>query len=113
MVALAATDPAQPYGSAVDWPISEGRPTRVASAVVLLRDGKPLAWFDYRAHHLCTFDSGDTGWAQAICDLVKNGELRSAEIRKVNGKNVAEEPDVSETLASVGFVESYKGLVYR
>ena len=93
--------------------MSEGRPTRVATALVLLRDGKPLAWFDYRSHHLCTFESDDRGWAPAICDLVKNGDLRGAEIRKVNGKSVADDPEVSEALAKVGFVESYKGWVYR
>ena len=54
-VVLAATDPAQPYGAALAWPESAGRPARTAAALVVLRDGVPLAWFDRRSHHLVTF----------------------------------------------------------
>ena len=41
-VVLAATDPAQPYGAAVTWPESSGRPARSAGAHVVLIDGDPI-----------------------------------------------------------------------
>ena len=111
---LAATDPAQPYGAAIDWPHTEGRPARVASAVVILRDGEPLAWFDFRSHNLCTFTNTDHGaWATAIAEAVKNGEFRGAEIRKANGVPVSEISELTQALAAAGFVESYKGWVFR
>jgi ATP-dependent Lhr-like helicase len=54
---LAATDPAQPYGSTLAWPDSPGRPARSAGALVVLHQGRPLVWFDPRSHHLVTFPS--------------------------------------------------------
>src|SRR5687768_2557427 len=38
---LAATDPAQPYGAALPWPESAGRPARPAGTHVVLVDGEP------------------------------------------------------------------------
>src|SRR5690606_25503289 len=37
---LAATDPAQPFGAALPWPESEGRPARAAGALVVLAAGE-------------------------------------------------------------------------
>src|SRR5262245_17867494 len=61
---LAATDPAQPYGAALAWPDSEGRPARSAGALVVLSSGRLLVWLDRRGHHLVTFPSAaeDTSW---------------------------------------------------
>ena len=39
VVALAATDPANPYGVAIPWPASAGRTARVAGAFVVLNGG--------------------------------------------------------------------------
>ena len=92
---LAATDPAQPYGAAIAWPDNAGRPARSAGALVVLRDGVPLVWFDRRGHHLVTFPaaSTDDSWAEALAALVKDGRARSVEVRKVNGD--AGGPEVS------------------
>ena len=38
-VVLASTDPAQPYGAALAWPDTTGRPARSASSLVVLRSG--------------------------------------------------------------------------
>ncbi len=45
-IVLASTDPAQPYGAALAWPDTSGRPARNASSLVVLRAGRPLVWFD-------------------------------------------------------------------
>src|SRR6185295_1256025 len=88
-VVLAATDPSQPYGAALDWPESPGRPSRAAGAIVVLRSGKPLAWFDRRSSHLVTFpESVDGSWADTLATLVKDGRQRSIEVRKVNGEPI-------------------------
>ena len=71
---LAATDPAQPYGAALDWPDTAGRPARSASSLVVLRAGRPLVWFDRRGHHLVVFPDAllDPSWADALATLVKD-----------------------------------------
>jgi len=114
-VVLAATDPAQPYGAAMAWPLSAGRPARAASAVVVLRDGVPLVWFDRRSHHVVSFPaaSNDDGWAQALVSWVKDGRARSVEVRKVDGEPVLPQSSTAVALRAGGFVEGYRGWVYR
>jgi ATP-dependent Lhr-like helicase len=112
-VVLAATDPAQPYGGALSWPQTAGRPARSASAMVILRQGVPLVWFDRRSHHIVTFPGSETdvSWAEALVELVKNGRERAIEVRKVNGGAV---PDpVRSSLIGAGFVDGYRGLILR
>jgi ATP-dependent Lhr-like helicase len=114
-VVLAATDPAQPYGAAMAWPLSAGRPARAASALVVLRDGVPLVWFDRRSHHVVAFPaaSNDDGWAQALVSWVKDGRTRSVEVRKVDGEPVLPKSSTAVALRAAGFVEGYRGWVYR
>jgi ATP-dependent Lhr-like helicase len=117
-VVLTATDPAQPYGATLAWPESPGRPARIGAAVVVLRDGELLAWFDRRSHHLVTFPATfeDTAWAEALAEQVTSGRLRKVELRKIDGDSLAASPhrDVLITVAkAAGFVDSYRGLVFQ
>ena len=100
---LSATDPAQPYGAALDWPETDGRPSRTAGAVVVLRSGLPLAWFDRRSSHLVTFpQSVDGAWAEALATLVKDGRQRSIEVRKVNGEPIDRKGGEASALLAAG-----------
>jgi ATP-dependent Lhr-like helicase len=114
-VVLAATDPAQPYGAAVTWPASGGRPARAAGAVVVLRAGVPLAWYDRRGHHLVMFPASvtDAGWAEALAATVKDGRARSVEVRKVDGAPITPSSLQVDALRGAGFVEGYRGWVAR
>ncbi|MDP2292197.1 MAG: DEAD/DEAH box helicase [Actinomycetota bacterium] len=114
-VVLAATDPAQPYGAAIAWPDTAGRPARAAGALVVLRSGVPLVWFDRRSHHLVTFPAAvdDHGWADALASLVKDGRSRSIEVRKVNGEPIAPAMPWCSPLIAAGFGEGYKGYTIR
>ena len=114
-VVLAATDPAQPYGAAIAWPPSSGRPARTATAVVMLRAGVPLAWYDRRSYSLVSFPAAerDTGWADALAALVKDGRVRSVEVRKVDGEAVLPASSWADAMRAVGFVEGYRGWVLR
>ncbi len=115
LVVLAATDPAQPYGAALAWPPTNSRPSRSANALVVMRGGVPVVWFDARGHHLVTFPAavGDGGWASALADLVAGGRLRNVEVRKVDGAGVSEVPEVIELLRRAGFADGYRGPVLR
>ncbi|MBI4885133.1 MAG: DEAD/DEAH box helicase [Actinobacteria bacterium] len=114
-VSLAATDPAQPYGAAIVWPESAGRPARSAGAIVVSRAGSPLVWFDRRSHNLVTFPAAvdDDGWAETLAALVKDGRARSIEVRKVNGEPITPASVCAGPLLAAGFVDGYKGLVVR
>ncbi|HRA83280.1 MAG TPA: DEAD/DEAH box helicase [Ilumatobacteraceae bacterium] len=114
-VVLAATDPAQPYGAAIAWPASPGRPARAAGALVVSRSGVPLVWFERRSHHVVTFPAAadDTGWAEALARLVKDGRARSVEVRKVDGEPITPAMPAAAALQAAGFVEGYKGWSVR
>jgi ATP-dependent Lhr-like helicase len=117
-IVLAATDPAQPYGAALPWPASNGRPARSAGALVVLWQGLPLVWFDRRSHHLVTFpDTLDTwggpAWADALVARVKDGRARSVEVRKVDGEPLDPKGPIGDLLRRAGFVDTYRGVVFR
>jgi ATP-dependent helicase Lhr and Lhr-like helicase len=112
-VVLAATDPAQPYGATLPWPESAGRPARSAGALVVLRAGVPLVWFERRGHRLAMFPAAvdDSGWASALADLVGTGRAKSVEVRVIDGEPVGGAP--AEVLRAAGFSDGYRGLVVR
>jgi ATP-dependent Lhr-like helicase len=129
-VVLAAADPANPYGAALPWPTPNGRgedesthrPGRKAGALVALVDGE-LAWFLERGgRSLLTFtDDADahTAAAAAVADLVGSGQVQSLLVEKVNGVPVlepgadADRTAVQESLTSVGFARTPRGLRLR
>ena len=111
---LAATDPAQPYGAALPWPTTSGRPARAAGAHVVLAAGDPVVFLERGGRSLATFPAlaRHPRWAEALVDLVKNGRVRKLEIAKVDGLPVAESA-ITEQLRAVGFTDGYRGLTLR
>jgi ATP-dependent Lhr-like helicase len=120
IVVLAATDPAQPYGAALPWPdlpdadddVRLPRPSRSAGALVVLRDGAPVAFFDPRGHHVLAFDVDDVDWVDALPEVVRAGRVRRLEIQRVNGVAVRSTPVVA-ALEHAGFVPTPRGVVLR
>jgi ATP-dependent Lhr-like helicase len=111
-VVLAATDPAQPFGAAIPWPDSTGRPARAAGALVVLAGAEALAYLERGSHKVLRFPAGadDGRWAAALGALVDGGRFRSLEIRAVDGVDVHDgPPDVREALHQAGFQQGYKG----
>ena len=84
-----------------------------AGALVVLGGGVPLAWLDRRGHNLVRSrrPPSDPGWAEALAALVKDGRVRSLEVRKVDGQPVTAAPEIVASLQRVGFVDSYRVLV--
>jgi ATP-dependent Lhr-like helicase len=115
LATLAATDPAQPYGAAIAWPDSPGRPARSAGAIVISRAGVPLVWFDRRSNHLVTFSAAgeDASWADALAALAKDGHARGVDVRKVNGEPMSSNSSWAGQLIAAGFSEGYKGFSIR
>jgi ATP-dependent Lhr-like helicase len=134
-VTLAATDPANPWGAALDWPplpdnqpiAGVGRPVRPARAVgslVILVDGAPalwtsptyglglvLAWFPEEEEERARVG---LAVARAILALARERQLRleGVRIELVNGGGAAAHP-LAEWLKRAGFVPSGSGLLLR
>ena len=110
---LAATDPAQPYGAALDWPSSPGRPSRSAGAHVALVGGIPAVFIERGGRSIVTFDDVPADrWVDAIVDAVQGGRLGPLEVARIDGAAATEAP-AADALLAAGFVRGYRGLVLR
>jgi ATP-dependent Lhr-like helicase len=114
VVVLAATDPAQPYGAALPWPPTDGRPGRSAGALVVLVDGEAAVFVERGGRSLLTFPAAvvDSHWPDALARVVRSARRRSLEIAKIDGAP-ARESAHADSLRAAGFTDGYKGLVIR
>ncbi len=115
VVVLAATDPAQPYGGSLQWPTSNGRPSRSAGAYVVLVDGEPAVFVERGGRSLATFDSTlarPTAWLPVMMSLVTSGRVRQFEIAKIDGE-IAMGTKLGTVLVDNGFAPGYKGPTFR
>ncbi|MDN6479680.1 ATP-dependent helicase [Acidipropionibacterium jensenii] len=96
---LAAVDPANPYGAALEWPDQEGAsPSRAAGALVVIADGVLLAHLSRGGRRLSLFTDGlpegvDAGRAATMVTSALRGWLgisggRPVTVEKVNGQPV-------------------------
>ena len=126
-VALAAADPANPYGAALPWPApgSEGppaRPGRKAGALVVLVDGE-LAWFLERGgRSLLTFTNDPAAHhsaATALAELVASRRVASLLVERVDGVPAlhpgagGRHAATLAGLAEAGFVRTPRGMRLR
>jgi ATP-dependent Lhr-like helicase len=125
-VALAAADPANPYGAALPWPpdtdASGHRPGRKAGALVVLVDGE-LTWFLERGGRSLLSFTHDTealgAAAAALAELVSGRHLQSMLVERVNGVPVlepgadAQRAIVHDALIGSGFSRTPRGLRLR
>lgn len=109
---LAATDPAQPYGAALPWPESAGRPARQAGAHVVMIDGSPALYIERGGKSLVTFHHPPEAWVPHLADAVRAGRVGSLEITRIDGAAPAES-DANAVMIEAGFSRGYKGLVLR
>ncbi|MEP9364691.1 ATP-dependent helicase [Nocardioides sp. CN2-186] len=118
-VALAATDPANPYGAALPWP--EGgshRPGRKAGAIVVLVDGVLTLYVERGGRTLLTWtDEPDLlGPATAsLAEAVRRGSLGRLTVEKADGEQLlgSGSTPLREALQAAGFVATPKGLRLR
>jgi len=115
VIVLAATDPAQPYGAALPWPNTVGRPSRSAGAYVVLADGEAMVFVERGGRSLVTFERASDDpprWIPALRSLVTSGRVRQLEIAKIDGAR-ATGSALGEALVANGFSPGYKGPTLR
>ena len=118
-VALAATDPANPYGAALPWPEREAghRPGRKAGALVVLVDGALILYVERGGKSLLTFtdDHRLAPAIQALGTAVRRGALGKMTVEKADGASVlgSESEPLRRALEAAGFVATPRGLRLR
>ncbi|WP_460828581.1 ATP-dependent helicase [Nocardioides hungaricus] len=123
-VALAATDPANPYGAALPWPVLTGsttgghRPGRKAGAVVVLVDGVLTMYVERGGRTLLTWsdDPDRLGPATAaLAEAARRGTLGRMTVERADGEQLlgSGSTPLREALQAAGFVATPKGLRLR
>ncbi len=125
-IALAATDPANPYGAALPWPGrpegSEGhRPGRKAGAIVVLVDGALTLYVERGGKTLLTWpdEAGNDGLlepaAQALAEAARRGALGRMTVERADGEQVLGTglTPLRLALTSAGFLSTPRGLRLR
>ncbi|WP_233548703.1 Lhr family ATP-dependent helicase [Galactobacter valiniphilus] len=125
-LALAATDPANPYGAALAWPslpVPEGasatatghRPGRKAGAVVVLVDGELVLYVERGGKTLLCFDEREgvlAAAAPALAEALCTARVEKMSMQKVNGLAILGTP-VARALVAAGFGTLPSGLRWR
>ena len=114
---LAATDPANPYGAALPWPMATDGASlaRAAGAHVVLLDGQPALYLERGGRSLHTLPAAAREGAleaglEALAGLVVDGRLRSLEIGRVDGLPPADTAWRGR-LEDAGWRAAYRGWV--
>jgi ATP-dependent Lhr-like helicase len=126
-VVLAATDPANPYGAALQWPerayqdSSEhtsrrgGRAGRKAGAVVVLVDGGLALYVEKGGRTLLSYTEDSEDLRRAIDALVlaaREGLLGKLAVEKADGEAVMDTP-LADALVDAGLRLTSRGLRLR
>jgi len=118
---LAATDPANPYGAALPWPLRAGeskhQPGRKAGALVVLVDGDLVLYVERGGRTLLTWSDDPAVLgpaAAAVGDGVRRGALGRLTVEKADGAPLlGSEHPVGQALADAGFHLTPRGLRLR
>ncbi len=108
VVALAATDPASPYGTAIPWPVRESRMARTAGAYVVIDGGELRLYLERGGRSLLT--AGDVGLVHLQALAAVAVRVEKLEIQLIDGAPV-KESSLQDVLREAGFGTTPRGLV--
>ena len=119
-LALAATDPANPFGAALPWPPQESghRPGRKAGAIVVLVDGVLTLYVERGGKTLLTFTEDEEVLAhgiEALGRVVREGALGRLTVEKADGASILGQDSevLRRAMESAGFIATPRGLRLR
>ncbi|NMM15855.1 MAG: DEAD/DEAH box helicase [Cellulomonas sp.] len=131
VIALAATDPANPYGAALAWPAPSStpatkasaghhRPGRKAGAVVVLVDGALVLYLERGGRTVLTFTADDAllvPAASRLAEMIRAGRLGRMTLARADGAELlagdALRGPLGRALAGAGFAPTPRGLRLR
>jgi ATP-dependent Lhr-like helicase len=108
VVAMAATDPANAYGSVLPWPATDGRMSRAAGTYCVLDDGRLVLYLERGGRSLLTSGEVNDSHLRALISIATNAGR--VEIQKVDGLGVMESP-LNAALREAGFSATHRSLV--
>ncbi|MSO40688.1 MAG: DEAD/DEAH box helicase [Solirubrobacterales bacterium] len=113
---LAATDPANPYGTSLPWPKLAGnrRPSRAPGAYVLLRDGDAMLHVDRGGRSVLLLSplEGEE-LTEALAELAtaaREGRIEKLAVERLDGESVIGS-EVEEAMVEAGFRRQPRRLV--
>jgi ATP-dependent Lhr-like helicase len=114
---LAASDPAQPYGSVLAWPRrAGGRAARVAGAYVVLLGGEAVLYVERGGRSLLPLVDPDESWLRpalaALVGHVRAGGPRRLAVERFDGEPVTA-TDALPLLVEAGFLAGPRRAVLR
>lgn len=117
---LAATDPANPFGAALDWPephpdAGGHRPGRKPGALVVLVHGRLTAFVERGGKTVLTFTDSEADLdaaAAALADVVRRGRVSRLAIDQIDGQP-ALRSELQPALVAAGFATTPRGLRMR
>jgi ATP-dependent Lhr-like helicase len=119
-LALAATDPANPFGAALPWPQLESghRPGRKAGAIVVLVDGVLTLYVERGGKTLLTFSDDEELVApgiEALGRVTREGALGRLTVEKADGVSILGQDSevLRRAMESAGFIATPRGLRLR
>ena len=110
LVALASTDPANPYGAALSWPESDVRLARTAGTYVLIDGGELVGYVEKGGRSVHVWGGAESEVAVVLAELARRHGRFSVEA--VNGVPV-NQSTLGPLLADHGFAVSARGLIWR
>jgi ATP-dependent Lhr-like helicase len=115
LLALAATDPAQPFGGALPWPDHPGRPARAAGAYVVLARGAVVAYVERSGKSMLTFAGAKDDpaeWIEVLVAAHKEGRIPRLALERIDDEPARSSP-FADALRAAGFADGYKGLTLK
>jgi ATP-dependent Lhr-like helicase len=108
VLALAATDPANPYGAVIPWPDGDGRMARAAGAFVVLDSGELRLYLERGGRSLLT--RGEVQPEHLRTLVAAATRAGKVEIQRVDG-TPTRQSGLAPVLAQAGFGASPRGMV--
>jgi ATP-dependent Lhr-like helicase len=117
---LAATDPSNPYGAALPWPVSEAALSRSAGAYVVLHDGALVGYLGKGGDTLFTFlpehdperANAERALAEALGRTVDSGKRKMLHITTVDGA-AARASSLASAFTGAGFRLAGQGFMRK
>ncbi|MGA7270884.1 MAG: DEAD/DEAH box helicase [Acidimicrobiia bacterium] len=111
-IAMASTDPANPYGACLSWPETEGRIGRHAGTHVVLAGGELVAFVERRGRRIVLFppwEGAEEALAGSLAGLATRIDRFS--IDQIDGASATNHP-ITDALIRQGFVRTHRGLTW-